>query len=242
VGILVQREFSVAIDDRAEFERQSRLGVWENMRYNGAQMIAYGAWAFGGPGEVVVTNSVYENFDHWTATRPWGFFASSPGHIEETKQIRAIFAGRPRLIRHSRATIIDYDDEASEPQPRFRNAGEPLAPLPPTFGRQSIVAQSEWLVEPGMEEEFLAVTRSVLWPWLTGEGARPLIFGRDPLAAPGSLVTMTAFRDISEWHRLRVPNEAAENDVRTAWRHRDSLLRTSTTRLLMVATDYGATA
>ena len=242
MGILVQREFTVAADDRAEFERQSRLGVWENMRYNGAQMVAYGSWAFGGPGDVVVTNSVYENFDHWTATRPWGFFATSPGHIEETKAIRPIFAGRPRLIRHSRATIIDYDDDASEPRPRFRNAGEPLPPLPPTFGRQSIVAQAEWLVEAGMEEEFLAVTRAVLWPWLTGEGARPLIFGSDPLAAPGSLVTMTAFRDISEWHRLHVPTASAEPDVRTAWRHRESLLRTSTTRLLMVATDYGEKA
>ena len=43
MGLLVQRQFSVATDDRAEFERQSRLGVWENMRYNGAQMIGF-AW------------------------------------------------------------------------------------------------------------------------------------------------------------------------------------------------------
>lgn len=50
MGILVQRQFTVAGDDRAEFERQSRLGVWEDMRYNGAQMIAFGSWAFGAPG------------------------------------------------------------------------------------------------------------------------------------------------------------------------------------------------
>ena len=31
MGILVQREFSVAKDHRQEFERQSRLGAWENM-------------------------------------------------------------------------------------------------------------------------------------------------------------------------------------------------------------------
>ena len=42
MGILIQREFTVPSDDRAEFERQSRLGVWENMRHNGAQMIAFG--------------------------------------------------------------------------------------------------------------------------------------------------------------------------------------------------------
>ena len=29
MGVLVQREFTVAMDDRTEFERQSRLGVWE---------------------------------------------------------------------------------------------------------------------------------------------------------------------------------------------------------------------
>ena len=29
MGVLVQREFMVAMDDRTEFERQSRVGVWE---------------------------------------------------------------------------------------------------------------------------------------------------------------------------------------------------------------------
>ena len=42
MGVLVQREFTVAMDDRAEFERQSRLGVWEDQRNNGSQMIT--AW------------------------------------------------------------------------------------------------------------------------------------------------------------------------------------------------------
>ncbi len=32
MGILVQRDFTVENDDRVEFERQSRLGVWEHMR------------------------------------------------------------------------------------------------------------------------------------------------------------------------------------------------------------------
>ena len=35
MSILVQRQFCVASDDRKEFERQSREGVWVNMRYNG---------------------------------------------------------------------------------------------------------------------------------------------------------------------------------------------------------------
>jgi hypothetical protein len=235
MGILVQREFTVAGDDRAEFERQSRTGLWENMRYNGAQMIAFGTWAFGGPGDVVVTNSVYENFDHWTATRPWGFFTTSPGHVEETSHLRPIFAGRNRLIGHSRATIIDYDDADSEPAPRFREAGEPLVDLPGTFGRQSIVAQTDWRVEPGRETEFLAITRQSIWPWLAAEGARNLVSGRDPLAAPGSLITLTAYRDISHWHALSVPAATVSADIGA----RNALLRDATTRLLMVATDYG---
>ena len=43
MGILVQRAFSVAPDDRREFERQSREGIWARMRYFGSDMIAYGA-------------------------------------------------------------------------------------------------------------------------------------------------------------------------------------------------------
>ncbi len=57
MGILVQREFTVAGDHRQEFERQSRLGVWADMRHNGAQMIAFGSWAFGGQADVVITHS-----------------------------------------------------------------------------------------------------------------------------------------------------------------------------------------
>lgn len=130
MGILVQREFSVATDNRAEFERQSRLGVWENMRYNGAQMIAYGGWAFGGDGDVVVTHSVYADFDHWTATRQWGAFATEAARIEETASIRRVFAGRGRLIRRSRATLIEYDSDVSSPVVQWRKVGEPLAPQP----------------------------------------------------------------------------------------------------------------
>ena len=235
VGILVQREFTVAADHRGEFERQSRLGLWENMRYNGAQMIAYGTWAFGGPGDVVVTNSVYADFDHWTATRPWGYFATSEGHIQETQALRPIFAGRNRLIQHSPTTLIDYDDADSEPAPRFREPGEPLVDLPPTFGRQSIVAHTEWHVDPARAEEFLDICRESIWPWLASEGARNLVAGRNPLAAPGSLVTLTAYRDISHWHALVDPPESLDDAVVA----RDSLLLDVYTRLLMVATDYG---
>jgi hypothetical protein len=196
---------------------------------------AFGTWAFGGPGDVVVTNSVYANFDHWTATRPWGYFSTSPGHLEETGHLRPIFAGRNRLIQHSRTTLIDYSDTDSEPAPRYRVAGEPLAELPPTFGRQSVVAETRWRIEPGREGEFLAICRDSVWPWLAGGGARNLISGRDPLAGPGALTTLTAFRDISHWHALSTPAPA----VASAFAARDALLRDASTRLLMLATDYG---
>ena len=116
MGIIVQREFTVAPDDRLEFERLSREGVWERMRHYGSQMVAFGTWALGGSGEfgtwalggsgeVVVTHSAYVDFDHWTATRPWGAFHSDREMLEETREFAAIAGGRPRLVLHSRARV-----------------------------------------------------------------------------------------------------------------------------------------
>ena len=234
MGILVQREFTVAQDDRPEFERQSRLGVWENMRYNGAQMIAFGGWGFGGDGGVVVTHSVYEDFDHWTATRQWGAFATEAARVEETAAIRAVFAGRGRLIARSRATMIDYDSAVSSPEVKWRKVGEPLAPVPPSFGRQSFVAETRFT--PSDATRFKALTVETLWPWYANRGARPLIYGRDPLGAPGNVVTYVAFPDISDWHALTAP----DSDVSSAWEERNALAPDQSTRLLMVQSNYGA--
>ena len=233
MGILVQREFTVAQDDRAEFERQSRLGVWENMRYNGAQMIGFGGWGFGGDGSVAVTHSVYEDFDHWTATRQWGAFAGEKARIEETAPIRAVFAGRGRLIEKSRATLINYDSDVSSPEVKWRKVGEPLAPVPVSFGRQSVVAETRFA--PAEAGQFRELTLSEVWAWYTKRGARPLIYGHDPLAAPGNVVTHVAFSDISHWHELASPDA----DVKAAWSARDALSSLQSTRLLMVQTDYG---
>lgn len=238
MGVLVQREFTVAADDRGEFERQSRLGVWENMRYNGAEMIAYGTWAFGGDGDVVVTNSVYETFDHWTATRAWGASATEPARIEETRAIRAIFAGRPRLIRSSRATIVDYDDALSAPTPRWRHVGAPLLPTPRSFGRESIVEESRMTMAPASEDRFLELSRDTIWPALVERGARVLIVGRDPLAPPLTLVVMIAFRDVTAWHANAQP--AGKDAIGAAVRARDALIGARSTKLLMIGTDYGA--
>ncbi len=232
MGILVQRQFTVAGDDRAEFERQSRLGVWEDMRYNGAQMIAFGSWAFGAPGDVVVTHSVYADFDHWTATRPWGAFRADDARREETAPIRAIYAGRPRLIALSRATIIDYDSELSAPNPFYRHQGDPLAVTPPTFGRQSIVDQTRFTVTDAAA--FKAAVEETTWPAFSARGARPLIFGFDPLAPTSEIITLVAFRDISHWHE--VTTEARGGGDLSA---HGSFVETTATQLLMVQTSYG---
>ncbi|XOV89112.1 MAG: hypothetical protein ACFHX7_04280 [Pseudomonadota bacterium] len=234
MGILVQREFSVANDDRIEFERQSRLGVWENMRYNGAQMIAYGGWAFGGDGEFVVTHSVYEDFAHWTATRPWGEFSTEAARIEETRSIRQVFAGRPRLVRNSRATLIEYDSMVSAPTAKWRKVGEPLAAIPPSFGRQSVVAETRF--NPTDTAAFFAQTVEGLWPWYTRKGARPLIYGWDPLGPPNNIITYIAFPDISDYEACWRPDP----DVADVWAARDRNSPDQSTRLLMISTDYGA--
>jgi hypothetical protein len=239
MGILVQREFLVPVDDRDEFERQSREGVWVNMRHNGAQMIAYGTWAFGAPGDVVVTHSVYQDFDHWTATRAWGVFATETARVEETAQIRAIFAGRLRLVQHSRASIINYDSNVSEPTPGYRHVGEPLAALPPTFGPRSIVAQTTYQLTPGGQTQFQTLSSEAIWPWYTSEGARLMIFGYDPLASTHEVMTLLAFRDISDWHRLLRPQGVASQQVTAAWRERQQVIRHQQTKLLMVGTRFG---
>lgn len=233
MGVLVQREFTVAGDDRQEFERQSRLGVWENMRYNGAQMIAYGVWSFGGDGDVVVTHSVYEDFDHWTATRQWGAFASEQARIEETRAIRQVFAGRGRLVRRSRASLIEYDSQVSTPQVKWRAVGEPLAPVPFSFGLQSVVAETRF--RPENPDQFFAQTVETLWPWYIEKGARPLIYGWDPLGAPGNVITYVAYPDISDFQACWQP-DASIADV---WAARDRNSPQQSTRLLMVTTPYG---
>ena len=235
MGVLVQREFTVVMDNRQEFERQSRLGVWENMRYNGAQMIAFGGWAFGGPGNVVVTHSVYADFDHWTATRAWGAYTTDPNRIEETTAIRAVFAGRNRLIEHSHAAIIDYDSEVSEPTPFYRNDGDSLAVLAPTFGRQSIVAETRYRLKPGAGDEFRQVAIDTVWPALRAEDGRMLLYGYDPLADEDEVIVMAAYRSITHWHQVAARQRRRDSPLAA----HAALVTGAVTRLLMVQTDFG---
>jgi len=205
------------------------------MRHNGAQMIAFGSWAFGGPGDVVVTHSAYADFDHWIATRSWGAFTTDPERVEETRNIRAIFAGRQRLIDHSRATIIEYDSDLSEPTPFYRNSGDELALLPPTYGRHSILAESRYRLRSESETEFLELSTKTLWPWLRAQDARMVLYGNDPLTTPDEVVVLTAYRSISAWHQLLTPT----GDEAHAFAKRQSLIEGEQMRLLMVQTDFG---
>ena len=236
MGLLVQREFTVDADDRQEFERQSRLGIWEDMRYNGCQMIAYGGWAFGGSGDVMVTHSAYADFDHWTATRPWGFFRSETARLEETKEIRAIAAGRPRLYGPSRASMIVFDDELSTPEVEWRDVGSRLAPIPESFGRQSVVEELRCELGGDDAAEFDEINQESIWPHAQEDGGRVLIVGHDPQLRPPNRVIMTAYPDISAW----LAAKEAGGDAAVAMERRAALTSSYAEKLLMVATDYGS--
>ena len=236
MGILVQREFMVSTDDRQEFERQSRLGLWEDQRNNGSQMIAFGSWAFGGDASVVVTHSAYADFDHWTATRRWGKFSLEPEREEEARHWRQIFAGRSRLIRYSSAAIYDYEDDLSEPLPKWRNVGEPRVPLPPTFGQQSIVAETKYELKVDARDLFRETTTQAIFPWWRDNGVRPLIFGSNPLGTGNNVVVIAAYRDISAWHEKARPRSGT---AVSAWDKRAGTVETESTRLLMVQTPFG---
>ena len=63
-----------------------------------------------------------------------------------------------------------------------------------------------------------------------------LVAGHDPLLPPPNRVVMDAYPDISSWY---VANEAG-GEPASAMARRAALATSFTTKLLMVATDYGA--
>lgn len=243
--LLVQREFKVAPADRAEFERQSREGLWPAFLHFGALMVAYGAWGFGGSGEYVLTHTVYADFDHWLATRAGeGAYYHDEAVLEETKELRPIYAQRGRLVATSRARLIDLDDAVSRPRPRARRAGEPLVEAPPTFGRGSVVSERTYALAPGTHAEFVRLSRERIWPWLEQQGARPIGLGHDPLAPTNEVITLFAFRSLPAWHRLSRPTPQATPpaDVVAAWQEREQLVQRETGRVLLVGSSFGTPA
>ncbi len=242
MSILVQREFAVAQPDRAEFERQSREGLWPAFLHFGALMVAYGTWGFGGSGEYVLTHTVYADFEHWLATRAGaGAYYHDDAMLEETKELRPIFAHRGRLVSRSQARLIDLDDDLSRPRPRYRHAGEPLVDAPPTFGAGSVVSERTYALADGAEADFARLSRDRIWPWLESQGGHLIGFGRDPLAPSNEVITLFAFPSLPEWHRLARPGAGAQPsaDVVAAWGERERLVQRQSGRLLIVGSDFG---
>jgi hypothetical protein len=242
VSILVQREFTVPVEAQAEFERQSREGLWPAFLHFGALMVAFGRWSFGGRGGVLVTNTVYADFVHWHATRAGqGAYYQDEAMLAETKELRPIFEQRGSLIQESAARLIELVDDVSEPRPFYRKPGDRLPEPPPTYGRGSIVSERTYALNEGAQTEFLRLSRDYIWPWLGRHGARMIGYGSDPLVPSNEVVTLFAFRSLPEWHRLsRPPAELSPpTEVISAWQARHALMQRQWGRLLTVGTDFG---
>ena len=242
MAILVRRDFRVRPADQPEFERQSREGLWPTFLHFGAQMVAFGVWAFGGRADEVTTHTVYEDFAHWQATRVGrGDFYQQDWLMEETRELRPIFASRPDLVSTSTARIIDIDDGASPAGVFYRRPGTQPAEPPPTFGRGSVVSERTYVLREGAEAEFHRLSSDHIWPWLEQAGGRIVAYGQDPLRPPNEVITLFAFRSLADWHRLSRPSGEPDPppEVVEAWGKRESLIQTHSGKLLTVLTDFG---
>ena len=242
MAILVQREFTVALSDRTRFEELSRTGVWPSMLRYGSLMVGYGFWAFGGPGDVVVTHSVYRDMDHWLGTRRGGDLENDPAIREQAAEFAESKAARPPLIAHSRARMLDLDDHVSSLDPKPRTADEPLAIAPNTFGAGSVISELCYeLTDASHRQEFERLSHEHIWSWLETQGAELIAFVRDPLGPANDVVTLFAFRSLEDWYRLSRPTTELHPppEATEAWNERHRLIASQHGRLLRVATDWG---
>ncbi|MCK9486089.1 MAG: hypothetical protein M0R73_05215 [Dehalococcoidia bacterium] len=240
--ILVQREFTVPRAQRAEFERQSREGLWPAFRHYGAQMVAFGSWSFGASSEPLVTHTVYEDFDHWEATRyPDGAFLRDERVNEETKDLRATFKGRGALITNSQAAPYELFPQTTRYQPFVRSAGQDLVAMPHSFGPGSVVSERTLALERGRQEEFIRVSMETIWPWLESQGGYGMAIGHNMMGASNEITTWFAFPTMSLWYRCARPASAhAPADVVSAYTARHGLVRSQRGRILTVGTTFGA--
>lgn len=229
MSIIVQRSFRVASADQTEFERMSAQELWPAVLQFGAKMVAYGTWAFGGRADEVTTHTAYESFDHWQATK-------------ENEDLRLASAERGDLVRTASARIIDVNDDASHLDVTHRDPDAPAVDPPPTFGRGSVISERTYDLSEGAAAEFTRLSQEHIWPWLEQRGARLVAYGHDPLGPSQEMITLFAFRSMSDWHRLSRPSTklAPSPQLVEAWTHRDSLIRRHHGRLLLVGTDFGA--
>lgn len=244
--IIVQRNFRLAPRDIRQFEQQSAQGLWPTFLHFGSKMLAFGTWAFGGRSDEVATNTAYADFEHWLATRQQfhgrpGAFYEDQSIMEETKDLRAIFEGRNRLVLTSNARFIEVNDEVSALGVAYRRPGDAPAEAPPTFGRRSVISERTYQLNAGAESEFLRLSWEHIWPWLNEQGGRMVAYGHDPLGASDEVITLFAFRSLVDWQRLSRPAAGtAAPEVSQAWQDRAALIRRHRGRLLVVGTDFGA--
>ena len=247
--ILVQREFTVPPEHKAEFERQSREGLWPTFLHFGAQMVAFGSWAFGDDSVPLVTHTAYEDFEHWEATRGASSlnginqtrsFYDDPEIMKETEELRGKFANRNALVSSSKAYPFELVTEAPHPTPFFRRAGQRVADEPPTFGRGSVISERTIALDAGAREEFIRLSTQVVWPWLESQGGRGIAIGHNLMGASNEITTWFAFPSIALWYQCARPATAnAPVEVVDAYQKRHSLVRHQRGRILLVGTDWG---
>lgn len=241
--ILVQRAFAVPREQRAEFERQSREGLWPAFLHFGAQMVAFGSWGFGASSEPLVTHTAYEDFDHWEATRAGGAYYQDPAIAAETAAFREIYAQRNQIVSNSLADPFELFDTPSGPRPFRRSAGQDLASLPPTFGRGSVVSERTLAISDGGAQEFIRLSTEVVWPWLESQGGRGIAIGHNMMGPSNEITTWFAFPSMSTWYRFARPQTAhAPAEVAEAYRGRQALVRHQRGRILNIGTDFGQKA
>lgn len=240
--ILVQRESRVDVADRGAFEAQSREGLWSAFLHVVAQTVAYGTWGFGGPDDVVVTNTVYEDLDHWAATRvETGAYYADRAILAETKDLRPRYATRDALIRSTAARLIELDDSVSRPRPFRRCAGQRVPDVPPNFGRGSVISERTLAIAEGKKAEFRRLSAEIVWPWLESEGGRVVGIGCDLMGSSNEVITWFAFTALQEWYRFaRPPSAYAPALIAEAYTARANLVTAQRGRLLIIGTDWGA--
>lgn len=240
MAILVQREFQVAPGDRIEFERQGREGRWQTLQHLGAQMAAYGHWAFGGDGDRLVEHTVFEDMAHWEGAQPGGAQLRDPAIAAEVATFAAQDANRSALIASSVGRLFDLDDLISPLAPFRRAAGMALPALPPTFGVGSMISERTLALAEGTRAEFHRLTVQAVWPWLESQGGRGIAFGHDLTGPSNEVTTWFAFRSIAEWYRLGRPQTAhAPDEVVAAFNARQALVRHQRGRLLLIDSAFG---
>ncbi|MFA7248894.1 MAG: NIPSNAP family protein [Dehalococcoidia bacterium] len=240
--IMVQRESRVDPKYRAAFEAQSREGQWPAFLHFGAQMVAYGTWGFGGPDDVVVTNTVYVDLDHWASTRTeTGACYTDAAMLKETEELRPKYLGRDALVISSAAKLMELDPDVSRPCPFRRSAGQQLTDLPPTFGRGSVISERTLELKEGKRGEFRRLSAELVWPWLESQGGRVIGLGWDLMGSSNEVITWFAFKSLQDWYRFARPSTAhAPAQVAEAYNARANLVQSQRGRLLVVGTDWGA--